>query len=240
MGPGSRRLRLITEPQITMDNNEHESEERGLPLEHVLTDTSDRRLALLWAGLTALTLVITAAVFVTIDDVPPVVYVVLGVVSVVMATTAYLKGRVWAAWDNPQLFLPSSAPLHLGDHVFVRFRRTARGSSELAGMKLTAALRVEERVSHTLGSETHAVSERVYDTPVSVSLNVYGRTVEADLEIDIPLFDAPPTMNLPNNEIHWELWVRMEVPNAPDDDTTFPLVVAPIVAERLQSGGSGR
>ena len=105
---------------------------------------------------------------------------------------------------------------------------------------MTAALRFEARATYKRGTHSHTVTEQIYEAPVGVSLSVSGRTVEADLEVDIPLFEAPPTMHLTHNEVHWELFVRMEAPNAPDDDTTFPLVVGPIVADRMPGGGSER
>ncbi len=219
-----------------MDNREHESEVRGLPLEHALTETGDRTSALVWLGVSVATATAVVLLALVIDDVPLWAYFVLAIAVLATVVTALLAVRVWATWSNPQLFLPSSEPLHLGDRVVVRFRRTARGASDPAGLSMSAAVRVTEVASLGAGRQAQVERRRVYEAPVSVDMQLAGRTVEADLRIDVPLFDAPPSMDLGNNEVHWELWVRMQAPNAPDDDTTFPLTVAPVVAGRLLTG----
>jgi hypothetical protein len=224
-----------------MDRDEHESEERGLPLQFVMDDTSDRRTALVYGG-AALTLVAILVIYVIAADDPSGLLVAgLGTVAVVALFAAWWKVRVWAGWGNPQLHLPSSEPLHLGDHVVVRFRRTARGRSGTEGVEVSAVLRVEERAHHQHGSEKRTATEVVLEQRVPVVLNdLVDRTVEADLALDIPLHGAPPTMDLGNNEVHWELVVDMSAPNAPDDVSTFTIDVDPHVANRLQAGGSGR
>jgi hypothetical protein len=224
-----------------MDQHEHESEERGLPLEHVVSDTSDRSVALIVLGAAAALIALLVAIAVGVSDAPLVLLIIWGVAAVAALSVAWFKARVWAGWSNPQLFLPSSDPLHLGDHVVVRFRRTARGRSGINGLAITALVRVEERVSYQQGKNRQTVTEVVYEAPLEILMNdSVNRTIEADIGIDIPLYEAPPSMDLDNNDVHWELIVNMTAPNAPDDLSSFTLDVDPQVASRLQSGGSGR
>lgn len=224
-----------------MDEHEHESEERGLPLEHVMADTSDRRVALAALGAALVVIVALVVLAVGISDAPLVLLVVLGLVAAAALLLAWYKVRVWAGWSNPQLFLPSSDPLHLGDHVVVRFRRTARGRSETTGLAVTAMLQVEERASYQQGNSSETAKEIVYEGLLEVTMHdSENRTIEVDIGVDIPLYGAPPTMDLNNNEVHWELIVNMTAPNAPDDLSSFTIDVDPQVASRLQSGGSGR
>lgn len=223
-----------------MEHPQHESEERGLPLQHVLTDTSDRRAAIIWMVIAVVILAVLAGIGFGADDPSTVWMVILAVAAVVAIGAAWWKVRVWAGWSNPQLFLPSSDPLQLGDHVIIRFRRTARGRSDATGLVVTAQVRVEERATYRQGTDTTTATETVYTQDVDVVLNdLVNRTVEVDLGIDVPLFEAPPTMDLGNNEVRWELVVDMAAPNAPDDESTFPLEVAPVVAQRLHGGGGG-
>ncbi len=222
-----------------MDQHEQESEERGLPVQHVVTDTSDRTVAVIWAAVSVVVFAALALIALLVDSPPAWLLVVLAVVGLFTLTAAWLKVRVWAGWANPQLFMPSSAPLHLGDHVVVRVRRAARGRTDLQGLTVTAEVVVLERVRHSGSLEP--VEQIVHREPAPVTL-VDGneRVVEADIEIDVPLNAAPPSLDLPHNEVVWELFVDMKAPNAPDDLSTFAFDVAPRVADRLQSGGVGR
>lgn len=222
-----------------MDQHEHESEERGLPVQHVLTDTSDRTTALLWAGASALLFLALVLVALVVDDPPLWLLIVLGAVGLVSLIVAWARVRVWVGWANPQLFMPSSAPLNLGDHVVVRVRRAARGRADLAGLTVTAEIVVIERVraDGTWESTEQVVHRASADV---VLIEGASKVVEADITLDIPLADAPPSLDLPHNEVVWELLVDMRAPNAPDDLSTFAFDVAPRVADRLQSGGAGR
>ncbi|MFV2039952.1 MAG: hypothetical protein ACC660_06890 [Acidimicrobiales bacterium] len=222
-----------------MDNKRDISEERGLPLQHSITDSYDRNLAIVTGTSFAVALIALIAVVVWAGGDPSaLVYVPLAAVTLALAVVAYVKVRVWAGWGNPQLFLPSSKPLHLGDKIVVRFRRAARRNADPAGLELSAWIEVDEltTVRGAPGRRQHV--ERVYEAPAEVVLRSgTGQTVEADLAIDVPLSEAPPSLALPANEVRWRLVVRIVAPHLPDDDSTFPLVVAPFVAQRLQSDG---
>ena len=218
-----------------MDQHEQQSEERGLPVQHVVTDTSDRTVAVIWAGVSVVIFAALALVAFLVDDPPAWLLVVLAVVGLFTLAAAWFKIRVWAGWSNPQLFMPSSAPLHLGDHVVVRVRRAARGRTDLAGLTVTAEVVVLERIRHSGSLEP--VEQVVLRAPAPVTLvDGHDRVVEADIEIDVPLAAAPPSLDLPHNEVVWELVVDMRAPNAPDDLSTFAFDVAPRVAARVQSG----
>ena len=227
-----------------MDHWEQESEDRGLPLQRVLTDTGDRAAALIGLGVGVVILAVLGAVAVIVGgDAGWWLYSALGAIAAVVGYLTYRRLRVWAGWGNPELFLPSSEDLALGDRVIARFRRVARRGTDPSGLAVTGRIVVEE-VTRRLdrdGERSHDHVEVVHDAPVDVVLTtVVGRTVEADLGLEIPLADVPPSLDLPANVVRWRLIVRIEAPNAPDDDSTFPLVVAPAVAQRLQSGGVGR
>lgn len=227
-----------------MDRREHESEELGLPLHRVLTDRADRTVAL--SGLAVVVALLAAVVAIAVTaggDASAWLYVALALVAVAILVFTYRRVLVWAGWGNPQLFLPSSDDLHLGDDVIVRFRRVARRGTDPGGLSITARLIAEEATRHGDSSGGDGVEHvtRVLDEPMDVVLtNVVRQTVEADIRVAVPLSEAPPTLVLPRNAIRWRLVVGIEAPNAPDDDSTFPLVVAPVVAVRLQSGGTGR
>lgn len=220
-----------------MDQHELESEERGLPIQHVQTDTSDRTTALVWAGASVAVFAALALVAVVVDDPPVWLLVVLGALGLVALVVAWARVRVWAGWANPQLFMPSSAALHLGDRVVARVRRAARGRADLSGLSVTAEIVVVERIRHEGSWDT--TEQIVHRSPAEVTLvDGNDRVVEVDIVIDIPLADAPPSLDLPHNEVVWELLVDMRAPHAPDDLSTFAIDVAPAVADRLQTGGT--
>lgn len=221
-----------------MNQHDEESEGRGLPLQQVVTDTSDRRTALIWLGVFALSVFVlggTAA----LDDRPTWLVIVFAVLALAALVGAWRATWVWAGWSNPQLLLPSSEPLHLGDVVHARFRRRTRRSAD-TGIEVTAMLQVHEQVRPATGSRS-SLTEVVYTAPVQVaSMGPDDLGEDCDLILDIPLYEAPPTMDLGNNEVRWELVIDTVSPAAPADRSTFALEVGPTVARRLQDGGTGR
>ena len=221
----------------TMDQPQQESEDLGLPLQFVLTDDGDRRLAMVTGAVGGgLLLVLVLVGVVAGADAPTWLFVALGLVAAVLLVVMFVNIRVWLGWGNPQLFLPSSADLRLGDYVVARFRRTARRGAGTGGLEVSAWLEAIEIV----GVGEAAATEQVSRTDGEVKLvSLVHRSVEADLVLDIPL-GATPSFLIEGFEMRWQLVVRIEAPSAPDDDSTFPVVVAPAVAERVQSGGRGR
>ena len=222
-----------------MDQSEHESEVRGLPLDIVIDDTSDQTAGMIAAAVGVVMLAVLAAIgLVAGSDAPWWLYVALGTGAAAVFYLTYRLTRTWAGWGNPSLYLPSSEPLHLGDHVTVRFRRVARRGTDLADLSVSARVIAEETVGV---GDRDARKATVYEAPADVVLfNVVDQTVEVDLAIEVPLSGAPPTTALGFYEVSWRLIVDVQAPNAPDDDSEFVLVVDPKVAVRLQSGGSGR
>ncbi len=220
-----------------MQDHEQESAERGLPVEQVVTDTSDRRSALTWLAIGGALLVLLVVVALqSVRDVPWWVYATLGAGAAGSLAASLWKVRVWVGWGNPQLHLPSSDPLRLGDRVIARFRRQARGRSDLEGLGVTARLRVEERVQ-LAGRANPTITHTIDEIPVEVVLTgADERLVEADLVLDVPL-GHPPTMDLGSKQLHWELRVDISGPRAPDDRTTFSLEVAPQVSDRNRREG---
>ena len=226
-------------PVVGMDQTEHESEVRGLPLDVVVDDTSDRTAGVIAASAGLVLLIIVGVIaFVAGSDAPWWLYVALGAVAAAIFAVTYRLTRTWAGWGNPALYLPSSEPLHLGDHVTVRFRRVARAGTNLADLSISAKIVAEE----TVGADgRNSQQATVYEAPGEVVLfSVINQTVEADIALEVPLSAAPPTTSMGFYEVRWWLIVGIEAPNAPDDDSEFVLVVDPVVAVRLQSGGSGR
>lgn len=220
-----------------MEDYEQESERRGLPLQTVLGDEGDRRRATLSIVVTAVVgLVLLAIALVVGADGPWWFFALLGVVAFATVAIAAWNVRVWVVWGNPQLYLPSSHDLCLGDAVTVRFRRRARGPVQPSDAVVTARLRCYEEVLGAADLTTDSEVE-VYDAPVTVSrVDLVDSVVEADLEIEIPVFAAPPSMELTRHRVGWRLIVVIEAPGAPDDDSTFMLLVAPSLADRAIAG----
>lgn len=220
-----------------MDPHEEASEKQGLPLDQVAARARQN------APLVAASMVAIAAsvlVIVALVSSWP-IWLVIVLAGLVVAAAVAVGGtlRSAAAWDNPQLFLPSNDDLHLGDHVVVRFRREAGGLMDTSGAAVSAEVFVDERARSADGSGEQR--HRVYRNEVPAVLHgAADNTIEADLAIDIPLYDAPPTMDLGHHEIVWSLEVTIDAPHAPNDTSTFPLLVAPTVARRLVDGGVGR
>lgn len=219
-----------------MEQYEHESERRGLPVEQVVGDGADRRVAFVAITIAAVALVALIVVAVVVGgDGPWWFFGLLALIAAAVLALAVYRARSWFSWGNPQLFLPSSDNLCLGDRVVMRFRRRARGLVHPDEVELTAVLVCEERVR----SDGDIATARLLERPVEVTMRGDdGDLVEADLVVEVPLFDAPPTMTLPHHEIAWSLEVRLVAGGAADDDSTFPLVVDPKVSARLLLGAA--
>lgn len=216
-----------------MDSVEEAAEAQGIPVTEI-GGAVDRRWLVVTAvpALAAWILVVVALV----AGWSAVVLVVAVFAALAMTGTCLGLLRSLSAWDNPQLFLPSNEPLRLGDQVVVRFRRRARSGVDLAGAVVAARLLVEERC---LDPERRAEQRhRIHTQEVPVVMDdTVGNVIEADLSLAIPLYEAPPSLDLRLHDIVWWLEVDIEAPGAPDDTSSFPMVVAPAVSRRLVEGG---
>ena len=222
-----------------MDQSEHESEVRGLPLDIAIDDIADQKAAVVAAATGIAILGALAAIgFVAGSDAPWWLYGALAVGAVGVLYLTYRLTRTWAGWGNPSLHLPSSEPLHLGDQLTVRFRRVARRGTDLTNLSVSAKVIAEE----TAGAGSRdAQAVTVHEATAQVRMfSVVDQTVEVDLAVEIPLSSIPPTTKVGSYEVSWRLLVEVEAPNAPDDVSEFVLIVDPKVATRLQSGGKGR
>lgn len=174
-------------------------------------------------------------------------WIVLCVVLVLLAIAGLIvQLRSASQWDNPQLFWPNGDPLALGQTVTARYRREARRDGMTEGAVVKATLTCEERVVQRKTSVVDANSLRgnsvnktavttkhvVYEVPVQVIPYVHPRLVEADLVVSIPVFEAPPSMDLGDNEIHWELEVVAETAGV-NQTSHFPVTVSPSIADEL-------
>lgn len=221
-----------------MRESERESERRGLPLGAVVEDRSDTRGGALMVGLGLLPLGFGVAMLLLGST-------VLGLVFIAGAAyMLFIGGRslfVRSKWSNPQLHLPSTSPLRLGDDVIARFRRTANRAETAAGAVVTAWLTCSEAATYTTSSGTGSnrttsrktVTNVLYRADVATTPFIDGATVEADLRVIVPVFEAPPSMDLASNDIIWRLDVRIEAPNGPDDTASFVVTVAPEIAAAL-------
>jgi hypothetical protein len=228
-----------------MKESERESERRGLPLDHVVEDASDARGGVVYLVLGVVMLGL-GIIMLTVGSSP------VGVVFLVVGGFLLFKSArsfaVRAKWSNPQLHLPSTAPLRLGDDVVARFRRTARSADTAAGAVVTAWLTCTEAATYTTrggggsrggGSTSRTTATNVLlRTDVGVTPYVHGAAVEADLRLVIPVFDAPPSMDLASNDIIWRLHVHIEAPNGPDDTSEFVVMVAPEISPLLLAPGA--
>jgi len=100
-------------------------------------------------------------------------------------------------------------------------------------VQITARLRCYEEALGT-ADDTDETEVEAFDAPVQVRrVDVVGSVVEAELVLEVPVFAAPPSMELTRHRVGWRLVVRIEAPGVPDDDSTFALVVAPQLADRV-------
>jgi hypothetical protein len=222
-----------------MDEHTQVSEERGLPLDHALVDKGDQEVAHRAIAVVVVGLLVVAGIAIAhaVLGAPWWAYALL-VIPIALVLWLGRGMATWAAWAIPQLNLPSSDDLRLGAHIVVRFRRAARRRIDISDLTLSAWLTAEETIEDVSG-QVSAVEVYRCEAEV-VLLNLVGQIVEADLGLSIPLADAPASFSLGPYGVSWYLKVDIVVPNAPDDESVFPLTVAPLVAQRLQSGGSGR
>jgi hypothetical protein len=89
-----------------------------------------------------------------------------------------------------------------------------------------------ERAVYRQGTDTHSATADVWRGEVAAKVYSGDDQIEADLFLAIPTFEAAPSFDLGNNEVHWRLDVKIAAPEAPDDTATFPLMVGPEVVIR--------
>jgi hypothetical protein len=104
---------------------------------------------------------------------------------------------------------------------------------------VTAELSCRESVTYRQGTDNHTVNHELFRGPLTVFPEPVPGTVTGRVEILVPL-PYPPSMALPHNRIVWEVTLRVRVGGVPDDVSTFPVPVVPLVAERALAGGEPR
>jgi hypothetical protein len=137
------------------------------------------------------------------------------------------------------LELPQEQLLSLGGTQVVRFRRTGGAARAAQAPTATAELSCHESATYRQGTDDHTVRHEVFRGPLTVFPEPVPGSVAGQVEIIVPL-SHPPSMALPHNRIVWELTLRVRVAGVPDDVSTFPLPVVPLVAERALRGGGRR
>ncbi|MCB0997216.1 MAG: hypothetical protein KDB21_19110 [Acidimicrobiales bacterium] len=208
-------------------DQEQVAKDQGVPIEGGrLTDTGDRTAAIWLLLVVAVGVAIAAVLFAAVGG--PAGAIALAVTAAV-GIFAYRRARVWAHWENPQLYFPSSSSLRLGEDIVVRFRRRARRSGGAEGSSLTAKLVCTEWVQYRVGTDTHTVTETVLDRELTVTPHHTADLMDCDLRVQVPVFDAPPSMRLPDNRVQWKIVVNIVSPGIPDDDSTFTVAVLPEV-----------
>ncbi len=194
----------------------------------VLTDKSDRNLALVFGIVGGIVAVV--AVIVAISSGNATAGLVVGAVAVVVLAVGGWFVRKTFVWHNPELFLPSSDALRLGSESIARFRRRARRAGSAHDATVRAVLTCVESATYQVGSTSNTVTATVVEAEQAVTPYPHDDVLEVDITIAIGLFDGPPTMDLGNNKVRWKLEVEIDAPNAPDDKSSFPIQVAPEVA----------
>jgi hypothetical protein len=225
-----------------MKESERESERRGLPLGTVLQDRSTGTSAAVLVGIGLLVGAIGVLLLVTGSAAVGLLFIAGGAASLFFGGKAL---RIKSKWLNPELHLPSTSPLRLGDDVIARFRRVARQEATAAGVTMKAWLTCTEAATYTTSSGTGSdrrtrsttATNVLYRADVAVTPHVAGATVEADLRVVVPVFEAPPSMDLRSNDIIWRLEVHIEAPEGPDDTSSFVIMVAPEISPVLLAPG---
>jgi len=193
----------------------------------VLTDKSDRNIAVVIGTIGVVTAVAAAIVAFAAEDKTP--SIVMGAIAAVLLLIGGWVLRKTAVWHNPELFLPSSAPFRLGSESVARFRRRTRRHGSARDATVTVVLKCVESATYTVGTDRHTATHTLFELEQETTLYPSADVLEVDISIAIPLFDGPPTMDLGDNEVSWALEVDIDAPNAPDDKSRFPLVIAPEV-----------
>lgn len=162
------------------------------------------------------------------------VFAVVGLVAVGFGVRSLWLSRVLGRMT---LELPQEQPISLGAIQVVRFRRTGGAARAANAPTATAELSCHERATYRQGTDTHTVRHELFRGPLTVFPEPVPGSVGGRVEISVPLL-YPPTMSLPHNRIVWELKLTVRVAGMPDDVSTFPLPIAPVIAQRaLHPGG---
>lgn len=193
----------------------------------VLTDTSDRNLAVVLVVIGVIVGVVAVIVAIRSDN--STAGLIVGAIAVVLLAVGVWVVRKTAAWHNPELFLPTSDGLRLGSESIARFRRRARRAGSAHDATVRAVLTCVESATYQVGSTSSTVTATVVEAEQAITAYPDDDVLEVDITIAVGLFDGPPTMDLGNNEVRWTLEVEIDAPNAPDDKSSFPIEVVPEV-----------
>lgn len=133
-------------------------------------------------------------------------------------------------WRRPELIVPAG-PIFLGSRTELTFRRRPRRAGAVATGRLEVALVCEERV--TIGSGKHqrvrtAIAVRHL---IEAPLVTAPSGVEARFTVEIPMVAGGPTLRIGTAaSVEWRVEARLDGEGLPGVPSSFPLVVAPVIA----------
>lgn len=125
-------------------------------------------------------------------------------------------------------------PPALGSSQPVRIHRVAKTRVPDAQVAVTGELICTEKVTYSVGTDTRTDTARPAELSIAGSGALVAGRLDADFELVIPVDRGAPTMDLPNNEISWELKLDITNPHGADKRMTIAVPVAAVLARRHQ------
>lgn len=133
-------------------------------------------------------------------------------------------------WRRAELTVPAR-PLPLGSRTELIFRRRPRRPRASATGRLEVALVCEERVTIGSGRYQRLRTSIVVRHLIEAPLVTAPSGLEARFTVEIPMVAGGPTLRIgPAASVVWRVEARLDGEGLPGVPSSFPLVVAPVIA----------
>lgn len=154
-------------------------------------------------------------------------FVAIGAVGLWWASRYVL---VIARLTPGRIILPTY-PLRMGESCTIRYQRQLRQGRTRNPGKLTAKWICYEWVRYRQGTDIVTKTHLLQETELPhqfVSSNV--QRLEYEMSVEVPS-TGPASLNASNNQVRWELQVKIDVPGAPKDTSYFLVNVTPEIIQ---------
>ena len=138
-------------------------------------------------------------------------FTILGLVMLAaVAVGFWLMQRESSAWHDAEIYF-DEWPLHLGgSNRIAVVRASKKPFPDAARFDLNAVLTCTEWVEWQVGTDTRTERAKVVEIPLTIPGSVQTNTFVGKFDLEIPVDEGGPTLDLKHNKVSWELDIDLE------------------------------
>ncbi len=139
------------------------------------------------------------------------------------------EGRSW----DPLFVHFDQTYLALGSVTGLRVERRSRKSlPDVPHCHVDARIKCSEWIRYTVGTTTHTKTKTVFEQPLRIEGTITANTFQGAVDLEIPVDQGGPTLDLRNNKVSWVLEIDLEQISTVGGEKTIEFAVAAVLDNR--------